>query len=468
MLSLFKKIDMFGTPAKLKTFGEDSFKTVFGGILTTITTVTIVIFSYLFGTDFYHRENPRVVQQDKINKKAPTYFLETARDPFMLRLTNGTLQVLDYKSLPVRIQGTYFHYKKNQGGNWETIFGVDGIAPCHQTNLINNEEILDSLVLSEWYCMDWDKITELGRKHLNDPGYQAQLTGSFDEKELTFFRLDVRNSIYDPVKKSFDVKSTYEEAGVINEKVVTIKYPSSFFDAEEREPLQINYREEAYTLSRDQRYSNRQFMKMLTVRNDLHWMLKDVEVKKSLVVDESEPSFIAADFLTKKYQDFYTKFFFMSKKEQITNRSYMKIQELAAIVGGLIKILTFNCFFITQIYAGFYLIIFYLSNLLKANYEVVKDSNSIDVTSVNNYVGDSVLQKATHSINKFKLNFFSYYFNFCCHKSKDRLDAIQAYELAEAYIKKRLDIKYLLEHFEKFESICEMVLTEDQKEALKN
>ena len=80
-----KKIDMFGTPAKLNTFGETSYKTSFGGILTLLTFVTIGFFSYIFGTDFYHRENPRVVESKKFHKKSKPYILDSKKNPFMFK-----------------------------------------------------------------------------------------------------------------------------------------------------------------------------------------------------------------------------------------------------------------------------------------------------------------------------------------------------------------------------------------------
>ena len=89
MKAFFQSIDMFGTPAKLKTFGETSYKTSFGGVLTLLTFVTVCFFSYIFGTDFYHRENPRVVSNIKVHKKTLPYFLDTAKDPFMFRLNDG-------------------------------------------------------------------------------------------------------------------------------------------------------------------------------------------------------------------------------------------------------------------------------------------------------------------------------------------------------------------------------------------
>ena len=369
MKSFLRKIDMFGTPAKLNTFGQASYKTALGGILTLLAMVTILLFSYLFGTDFYKKENPRVVLQDKVLKKNEPYFLKTARDPFMLRQSDGSLRVLDYSKLPTVIQGRYMHMKKDKEGTWNIVFSAYSLVPCTQTKIHENKEIVNSLILSEWYCFDWDFVTKLGREAFNDPKYEAQLMGSQDDGEYTAFRMDVQNyQSHDPNNK-FKVISTYEQAGAINETIVTLKYSTTFFNADEDTPMQRMYKEEDHTITRDQRYSSRQYLKRLTVNDDRHWMLKEVRSEEGLMPDEIQPNFIPADFVTKKWQSFYTKFFYLAKKELIVTRQYMKVQELSAIVGGFIKIVFLNSSLIIQLYSGFYVTLFYLSQLSGAGKE---------------------------------------------------------------------------------------------------
>src|SRR5690349_4593742 len=55
--------DLYGSPFMFTTFGTYKFKTTFGGILSLITLGLIILFSFLFGEDFYFRTNPKVIQQ---------------------------------------------------------------------------------------------------------------------------------------------------------------------------------------------------------------------------------------------------------------------------------------------------------------------------------------------------------------------------------------------------------------------
>ena len=198
MKALLRRIDMFGTPAKLNTFGKDSFKTGLGGIMTILTVATLVFFSYIFGTDFYHKENPRVVQNEKMNKKSKVYKLTSSRDPFMIKLNDGFGKTFDYATIPYKMHGIYYHFKKDTAGTWQTALAIDeAFIPCTQTKVKENIELANQLVLADWFCFDWELITEIGRKELKDINYEAQLMGSRDENEYTFFRFDVRNAKYD-------------------------------------------------------------------------------------------------------------------------------------------------------------------------------------------------------------------------------------------------------------------------------
>ena len=200
----------------------------------------------------------------------------------------------------------------------------------------------------------------------------------------------------------------------------------------------------------------------------MYWMLKLVKESEGLTPDEVQPFNTLLDWSTTKTNNFFVKFFFMSKKEEIGTRHFMKIQELGAIVGGLFKLVVTNCLFFSHIYGSFYLVLFYVTNLFG---EIKKTDIEIKPTdlsaNVNNYTAESVMVKAGVSIYRVKLNIFSYYFR-CCQKNMEKTEAIKAFKAVEQYVNERLDVKYLIEHFERFDSLCQMVLSEDQKEALKN
>ena len=131
--------------------------------------------------------------------------------------------------------------------------------------------------------MDFEKVTEEGRKALNNPMYQAQIKGFSDEDEYTFFRLDVRNYLYD-VKTGLRSKiAPYEEVSKLPSILVNIKYPNSFFNADDLEdPLETQYKEETVGLHALTWKFARQFMNRLTTYDDRSWIFKDIRTAEGI------------------------------------------------------------------------------------------------------------------------------------------------------------------------------------------
>src|SRR4051794_14124702 len=66
METLIKKLDIFGTGFEFTTFKHSKFQTLLGASFTIVCLIIIIVFSFLFGRDFYFRQNPRVLAQIKV------------------------------------------------------------------------------------------------------------------------------------------------------------------------------------------------------------------------------------------------------------------------------------------------------------------------------------------------------------------------------------------------------------------
>ena len=87
-----KYLDIYGTAFEFSVFNEPKFKTFIGGLLSIATLVLIVIFAFLFGTDFFFRKNPQTLVS-KQNPNEFTYFnlsQETLLVPFRINYNNGS------------------------------------------------------------------------------------------------------------------------------------------------------------------------------------------------------------------------------------------------------------------------------------------------------------------------------------------------------------------------------------------
>jgi hypothetical protein len=59
-----KSVDIYASPTLLLTYNQANFKSAIGGIFTIITIIGLIIISFPFGFDFYFRQNPKISFQD--------------------------------------------------------------------------------------------------------------------------------------------------------------------------------------------------------------------------------------------------------------------------------------------------------------------------------------------------------------------------------------------------------------------
>ena len=57
-------LDIFGRPITFETKDSENFKTYFGGLLTVITGILMIIIGFIFGEEIYQRENPNVLESN--------------------------------------------------------------------------------------------------------------------------------------------------------------------------------------------------------------------------------------------------------------------------------------------------------------------------------------------------------------------------------------------------------------------
>ena len=189
MDNLLKKIDMFGVSFSINTFGKAKYTTNTGGILTTVALTIIGVFTYLFGTDFFHKENPNLVESDLVHLQSKMVPLTNKKNTFMFRLEDGLDKPhLNYDTMPYKFVGMYFHFRKNGNGDFELVCWVRGIdeifTKCSNTKAKQNPSLMKEK-LEEWMCWDMELIKTECRKQLGDkdPEYEPVLGGNRDEEE---------------------------------------------------------------------------------------------------------------------------------------------------------------------------------------------------------------------------------------------------------------------------------------------
>ncbi len=149
--TFFKKIDIFGISFNFSTFGKEKFKTNIGSLITILTLIIIGVFTFLFGQNFYYRQNPIVLNQivqrenysDLINITSKKIF-------FAWRLVDIYGFNYNYTGTFFPVTGSYHYHNFNQ-----TILRYEIVdsVPC-STPEYYNSEFAKSYNPDHWMCID--------------------------------------------------------------------------------------------------------------------------------------------------------------------------------------------------------------------------------------------------------------------------------------------------------------------------
>jgi hypothetical protein len=324
---------------------------------------------------------------------------------------------------------------------------------CNELPYTKEKEQAFNISLESWYCLDFDNIT-LGGNWDGNFVYGIELfTKQCDENKNCSSNEEIKNffSTPDDPKKLF-----YSDLSLD-------VYPS--MDNFEH-PLKTNLvnRYEILSLSLSKRKV--QTYKSTMIFNDIGWFFNDVLEETEISSDTIFPDFTLKDPLSQSVV--YSQLLYLGRKKETYFRSYTKIQEVFAAIGGFAKFfyISINLFYIFTM--NIYRNLFLLSSLhleyegekqmeqsgnFKINLnnmdELQKNTilnnsmqNKLDVSQLGNLIHESM----TPNFNKdcVKNNFFNYVINNKNEKTSNSISS-NKYEQTNFTFKKHVN-KYSYEN----------------------
>jgi hypothetical protein len=343
---VLEQFDIYGTSFAFTTFKKEKFKTNFGAILSILSAIVMLVTTILFGKDFFNKINPKIIAQ----KMVPTNYTE-------VRLTNRNFvfawrfEDLDGNKVDIghvvypRI--ALYRFKKSAKGEWETTekipYKVEKCTPYH----INDTRFTSNYNLEDYYCLDHDSAkTVMG-------GFWD---GTFCNK-IAFDIFACEND--NPDGNCTDLQTLKNNMNLLNQLYFAIYYPSFYFDpTDQEEPLKIQYLTYYNTLNANLIKTDRIFLTQPKVSDDRGWIFTDY--KEYSAVTNGPRTLNNVDFKTdseygnpKISSKIYTMAIFLEKDYEYYTRSYMKIQDLAATVGGFMKLISILSLSLTGYYNKF-------------------------------------------------------------------------------------------------------------------
>ena len=470
MAHYFKKIDMYGVSFSLTTFGQENFKTNFGAFLTIVTFFIIVIFTYFFGTDFWHNQNPNIITTDTINLTSKKVKITNEKYSFMLGLTDSLSNSLDQDKMPLKFFGTYVHNKKNSDGKFETLcttYGNEILSKCSETNARLSPDLKNEK-LENWICWDMEKIKAICREQIKDkdPEYEPFIGGNFDEDEYAFLGAHVVNFIRDFKQNKIIYSSTVEDIQKLGTIFINFRYPNVSFDGRvEGNPLRTYYESQLIILDTRTWRRDDRFMQLVTSIDDDGWIFSNKIENESLIPDKTNSDYMSSSLFPKNSLYFYSVFVFGSKKEKEYYRNFMKLQTLVAIVGGMLKSVTNIFFFFLAIQAVKERDQILVEQFFMKKQKKGKQENSEIVLKTEQVKVNSFIKKKINVEDQPEISIWSYIF-CCCRESRERIEKERIQEKLKAFLYERMDITYMFKIYEQFSFMKQILLTEEQRELL--
>ncbi len=326
-------IDLFGTTFRFSTFGESRFHTWLGLFLSVVLYAFIASFIGVFGLDLFNRSNPKIITEGVRPLNYTREIMSTKNFTFAWRLEDESGTLFDYEGI-LYPAIEYVAYERNPKTG-----ELDGLPVRHFKPTRCNETLSpDSLFnkgrnISNWYCLDFSK---------ND----MNMGGFWDGDFVYYFTIYVyyckdNNAKKGPCTSLNDLKQLLIKK---NRIYFSILYPDFFFEPNNLvTPLRYQYVNYYNTLSANLPKIDRVFFKTVEAEDDQDLLFTKFVHHEQKAFDKFSFDFsikLDDDFNDKSLgTDLYSMVLYYSKGRDKFIRTFMKLQDLAALVGGFMQVM---------------------------------------------------------------------------------------------------------------------------------
>lgn len=330
MKDFFRSIDTVGYTPKIYFKEKNKFKTTLGGILTLMITILTILATISFGEDIYRRTNPMIL----FNKNFIVPELNiTQQEIIGYRLFyTGGVKIEELKRLvDVFLVHSVFDPRLSK-----SIITRHEMIKCGEADIYKNNYLNFSNLISNpdnYFCLPNDLKFFLKGK------YGAPINN----------HMHLRIGI---CKNSTANKNACYPDEIIREKMssffVSFIYRDSYIDAKDFENP-VKYYITSNTL-KSSSYTFRQdayLLKDITFKTDKGFILPDQESKEYTQLDNIQSGSTAES----KTEIFTNVIVGLTNLKDFYSRKYIKVQDVSAQVGGIIKFFLIFCDFLISFYS---------------------------------------------------------------------------------------------------------------------
>lgn len=380
-----KHVDIFGSTFTFTIFGQSKHQTRIGGILSICFLALVIAFILLFGKDFFFRTNPQVLSYNEHPIENNKTIL--TNDSLVLPWT-----IVDLMGNEVKFEGLiypmiyYWRYEKDPITNELYIANRLSLG-YDRCNASFFEQKFD-FNISNYYCSNLNNVT---------------MGGSLDGDFFDYISIYIS---YCPNGAPFSSQGNctpldYYERMVGDGLMFKIKYPELSFQPNNIDnPMQISYSSYSVIININLQKDDYLFFHKAKLIDDQTLIFEDRKNVSaySLVKHSQDFNYFSNNFLETEgtMSDFYFCTIYLEKEIMIYHRSYMKLQNLIALIGGFIQLIMI-CFEVVPLFINnglkeFDLITsffnFNSSELLPYSFTKAKVISMNNITNLNNSINN--------------------------------------------------------------------------------
>lgn len=309
---VFRSLDIFKAPFLLRINGKEKISTFMGFIFSLGIISFLVIF--FFNSDVFYHQRPTIIDQElflqkkiKIDFNGENFGLVAALvdDPgnvyydetiFSIKITQYVLNCSTHEVLDQDEKSVHF---------------------CDQNDYPDDPSILDTYGLWNYSCPSNKSFA---------------VYGGWDESMINHFYVTI--SLCDNKTKNNTCKPLNQIQEFMADKYASISYKDSSYDLNNYEnPVQNSYKNLWWTLSADVRKTATLFWKKVNINTDDGFVFRHISTTGSFQLDEK-----SLDVDLNYNQFIFQAEFYSSPKKEVAVRTYQKIQEVIASIGGLLSL----------------------------------------------------------------------------------------------------------------------------------
>ncbi len=324
------KCDAYGTNFHFYVNHHKKYKAFYGGILTIFTIILLIISIIVFGSNFFQRKNPTITSSS-VNGEYSIINLKQEKLLIAFRLEDLDGNFMDFTN---KIYPRIYYYSRDIDNNTLSYRSTDN-GQYLSYHICNDSDYEDDFNLTQHYgqlfCIDWNN-NKFGGYWDNNFLFYFEIRLYYCKDGQSYTKNNTNCTSLETLAELFDLD---------NPMLFSLYYPIYDFNPNSfKTPLVKSYKNYFYYLSHKLQKNDRLFIKQYTLKDDRGWLYQKNNYSNVWGVQKiiSDYSYYTEEDLLKENSSslFYTMNIYMTKEATFYNRFYTKIQEVIAVIGGLV------------------------------------------------------------------------------------------------------------------------------------